>query len=370
MPEVTSSRSRLLGLALVALAFGAALAGCSSDGNGSGATLLDNVQLRSSPSKVQKQGTLFVQNQPASGPSSVTIYSATGQYLRKLEFSSTSGFTSDTEGHLFVGSPRDSNDRSGSAVLSVYADAGAKPVQTLHQPTQFYNLTLDPSGNLYTGFSNNRIYEYAASNRRVISRQVIRKLQLRKLGFHAESLAVDPKGDLATAQADYVAVFAPGKTKPYWTLSVPNAGIRFDDAGNLYVASGASNGAAVLVYAPNASTPSRVMKDSYGTQIAQIEFDGSGNLFVLTYCVDECGHPPAIAVFPAGATEPQREITKGFPSGVGFMTMSVAPSGDLYVATSESTSGGDVLIYPAGKNTPSRTVNRNIDNPVALSFSP
>jgi hypothetical protein len=332
----------------------------------------DAVQ-RSAPYETQKHGTLFVQNQPEGAPSSVTAYSATGQYLRKLEFSTTSGFTTDNKGHVFVGSPRDSNDRFGPANLSIYADAGATLVQTIHQATEFRELTLDQSGNLYTIFSNDRIFEYAASDKGILSQHVIRKIKLRKLGFSADSMVTDAKGDLAVAQTDYVAVFAPGKTKPYWTIGdVPyvDGGIAFDSAGNLDVASGDSKGAAVRVYAPNTNTPLRIMQVPYRTQIAQIAFDGSGNLFVLTYCVDNCGETPAIAEFAAGTTTPQREITKGFPSGVEFMWMSVAPSGDLYVATSASLSGGNVLIYPAGRDAPSRTISRGIDNPIGLSFSP
>jgi hypothetical protein len=150
---------------------------------------------------------------------------------------------------------------------------------------------------------------------------------------HAHYLAVGYGRDRAR-----VALFAPGSTVPSATLEVGSccvAGLAFDAAGNLFVAT-THDGVAVI--APGATAPARKL----GTSGTALALDAASDVAV--------GGEGGVYVYPHGAEAGRYALgVRAQPGGIAF-----APNGELAVADIDAPK---ISVFAPGSTTPSRTVD-------------
>jgi hypothetical protein len=136
------------------------------------------------------------------------------------------------------------------------------------------------------------------------------------------------------------------------------AGDCLDSLGTLYVTNQPiSNGGSIVEYAFGKTTPLRVITEGIDTP-AFCAIDGDGNLWVTNI-----GGPNATEYLHS-SKKPHTVITKDmiYPTGIA-----IDSSGNLYVSNRLS-SGGDVVVFPAGRTTPSRTITDGVTSPAALAI--
>jgi sugar lactone lactonase YvrE len=136
-------------------------------------------------------------------------------------------------------------------------------------------------------------------------------------------------------------------------------------AGYLYVAKRTTSIDAILVYAPGAAKPAKVIREGVGGAIygpQGMTFDASGNLYVATENGSE------VAVYGPGKIAPSYKITSGVKDAYALSTDS---AGNLYALNcpncilNKQTDQGSISVYAPGKSTPSYTIVAGIHNPIA-----
>jgi sugar lactone lactonase YvrE len=195
------------------------------------------------------------------------------------------------------------------------------------------------------------------------------------------ALAVDGSGELYVANfgpfiSGYgqpsVAVYAHGKAVPSYTIT---KGITFplyvalDASGNLFVAncplcasqySSSSGQGNVTVYAPGKKTPSRVLYDGIVEPYALV-IDGQGNLYVANrICGRDICKQGNVVVYAPGKQSPSLTITEGISAP---SALAVDSSGTLYVSSAQHISE-----YAKGQKTPDATITLDGCGAGALTF--
>ena len=111
-----------------------------------------------------------------------------------------------------------------------------------------------------------------------------------------------------------------------------------DRKGNLYVANTHEcGGKTIVVYAPNSTTPSRVITKGVSGPNA-LAFDSAGNLYVANIL------HPAVTVYAPGSTVPARTIKAPYP-----WDLTLDAADNLYVANSAVC--GCLQAYRKGRST-------------------
>jgi hypothetical protein len=351
---------------LVGVVFLLSVAACAQATNGTSvAPLNDATMKRSGVSSRAATSTLYVLNL---GGGEISIYASGGaKYLRSVQLGGNSigSFAVDTKGHLFAGL---AHFGAGPYVLNIYANRGAKVVQSLSQRQPFAVMTVDSSGNFFETCAERRVCEYPADGKKVVKDHIVRRIQLKNVGGgEIGLLATDSSGDLAVDSLAGIAVYPPHEKVPNWTISnITPSSMAFDSEGNLYVGTGTS-GAEVEVFSPGASSPTRTIIDGNGTNANEVALDQADNLYVLTgNCLRSCTEQPAVTVYPAGSSDPSLEVTSGITIGTAH-DMTVSPSGELFVSNEDSP--GNVSVYASGKTSPERSVEKGISNPIEVRVS-
>lgn len=358
---------RLFRSALVA-AF--SLSACTSNSTLSGPPV--SVRPGRAQAAAAKPGpTLYALNSSLGSSFDVSVYSGGGaRYLRSVPGEQARvGSLAVQDPLLYFGYTKPS---LGPGLLNVYSSRGAKFVRQLGQSQPFGLLTLDPSGNLYTICSGDKVCEYAHAKQ-----HLIRKIAFGKFGFTFYALATDPAGDLAASSMQTgsmqtgVLVFAPGQKIPYWTINENGIyGIAFDSVGDLFVGT-CCNPTKVEMYPPGAQTPTRTITAGL-TNSLFLALDTNDTLYVLNRGVvqhGQCSEPTSITVYPQGSTEPSRTISDGLQCDASRM-LAVDASGNIYVPNDYTTTNaaGNVVVYGPDSDSPMLTVTKHVVNPVAVGI--
>lgn len=169
-------------------------------------------------------------------------------------------------------------------------------------------------------------------------------------------LTVDAAGTVYCANTgnNTVTEYPKGQSTPSITLSTAAEYLATDAKDNLYVATGSE----VLEYAKG-STNGTNLNLNIGSPEA-IEVDHSGNLIVLDWSNSD------IDVFPAGQTQPSKQIT--VTSGFPFAFSLSKNEKQLYVSV-DASSGFiiQVLAYPNGTTLSNKLTTNAGDWPIAVS---
>ncbi|MFY9719346.1 MAG: hypothetical protein WAK16_06850 [Candidatus Cybelea sp.] len=175
------------------------------------------------------------------------------------------------------------------------------------------------------------------------------------------TLSLDDSGNLyvgnsTASNAGDVSVYAAKSVRPQRILSgligVPH-GLAATAGGRLTVVAQYRSGCCELegtgaIYAAGATQPRRRLKGLSGFAHSPV-LDKLGNLYVGNFDV----FPGWVSVYARGRPVPSRVIQ----NGIGLpIQLAVAPNGDLVVANGLFSGRSDVLVYPAGKSTPSLTI--------------
>jgi hypothetical protein len=172
-------------------------------------------------------------------------------------------------------------------------------------------------------------------------------------------LTVDAAGTVYCANVgnNTITEYPKGSTSPSLTVQLSGSPeyLATDAHDNLYVAIGLD----VLEFAPGSTTGTNLGLD-IGSPGA-LEVDRSGNIIVI----DES--KPSIDVFPAGQTEPSKQIavTRGFPFAI-----SLSKSEKQVYVSVEANSGPFViqaLAYPNGSTLTDKLTTAGGDWPIAVS---
>ncbi len=173
--------------------------------------------------------------------------------------------------------------------------------------------------------------------------------------------AVDLHGTLYVANNgnSTVTEYPFGKTSPSVTLSggalvYPN-GIAVDNAGTVYVTSGATAGSCyVLVYPKGASSPSEQI-DGFDLPVG-LAIDKSGNLYVGDALQN------AVWEVPSGSTTPTKLNLSGLSDPTG---VAIDPSNNLFVANDQNNT---VLGFHLGSSSPFVTITSGLLGPYSIAF--
>ena len=256
-----------------------------------------------------------------------------------------SAAVASSQGFLYVA------NWSGNSI-GVYATGSANPVRSIRRGVRAPNaIVFDRAGYLYVSNEGCCVSVYAPGTDRPA--YVIRT----GVNWPA-ALAVDRSGNLYVAdlrvyRAPAVTVYAPHQSKPARTIldgvSWPIA-LATDSLGNLYVANGGAEygprHGSVAVYAPGATTPTRVIQRGVymrGTTAGMV-IDSQENLYVLVYCGPLCGtgNAGSVEVYAAGRTTPLRSITLDIQQPPSLM---LDRSDNLYVGSGISNAKGSITEY-------------------------
>lgn len=152
-----------------------------------------------------------------------------------------------------------------------------------------------------------------------------------------------------------VAEYKRGATSPFRTIA---SGLGYpsdlvvDRAENLYVdENDGSRGSFVAVYPKGATSPNRMIQlpANPGFEPAGMAFDSKGNLLVDTFDVE---HSTAVVYSITPGSSQANDLNLQNPPGP---SLGADGAGNIYVGDS----AGDIAIYPSGSTSPSRTLNLN-----------
>ena len=167
------------------------------------------------------------------------------------------------------------------------------------------------------------------------------------------------------AGSGWITEFPSGNAKP---SKIIKKGINtpafcaIDSNGNLWVTN--IGGPNVTEYEKGSTIPHSIITKGivYPDGIA---IDRSGNMYVANHVTDsrerETFGPGNVVVYPPGSTSPSRTITDGVVSPVGI---TVDATGTLYVTNSTA---NNVQEYRSGQSEPYQTITRRIELPVAVT---
>ena len=192
-------------------------------------------------------------------------------------------------------------------------------------------------------------------------------------------LAFDRSGKLYVANISAITVFAPTSRLGYMTyerkiasgIESPVA-LAFGPADELFVANcrrcpysqPGKRRDWISVYARNGSTPLRRFYDGAdGTkQPRALAVDSKGRLYVANYNFDGQGraHGGAVAVYAPDGSSPTNTITKGIDAPIA---LAIDPSDNLYVA---NWFGGSVTVYGSGGTQLLATIKDGVSAPYSL----
>lgn len=308
----------------------------------------------------------------------ISVYKNGGKkFLRTLQATPNSnlGMVVDPSGLLYVGSVGHGGRPPGT--LSVYSNQGSKLIRSFSQRNSFVGLAIDQQGNLYS-----------SCPKHICERANAKPPITHKFEGGTLPLAVDLHGNVATFNCfkfgAEACVFAPGERTPSWKITngvypyyVYQLG--FDPSGSLYVANYGTttpnDPGNVAVYAPSATSPTRVITDGVTWPIS-IAIDSVGTLYVYSNCGgpisgNHCGvNSGAVTVYNAGESTPSRTITDGVKGCDATVwpfrgsCLAVDNAGDIYIANSGIY--GNVVEYRPGSDTPYLTINDS-GYPVAVA---
>lgn len=307
----------------------------------------------------------------------VSAYSDAGAtFVRKFGTVSgngpeTTSMAADASGHLYLYS----GHPLGQVLVYKHRGAGLLQALQFSKESVFSSLTLDNSGNLFAMVKSVKNFAGPLDEFMSIGKGFLKAKPFVRRAADPLYIATDAKGDVGAAGGiNGFTAFNKKSKIPFWTLQPDNTvytGIAFDPSNNLYVVEGARFGSssAIFVYARGASTPTYSITNGVYAP-ALLSFDGSGNLYVLDYCTSSCGSSPSsvIAIYAPRATSPTRVLQP--PSGSNFgYSLGVSSSG--YVAAIEYKSGSanyPVVVYPPGSTIPSTTISGGLQAPVQVVF--
>ena len=243
-----------------------------------------------------------------------------------------------------------------SSTIDIFSSKGVNGKQEGQIATGLSNperLFVDKKHNVYaTNIGNNTITAYKPG-------QTSPFLTIGDGVNSPTGLTVDAAGTVYCANVgnDTVTEYLKGTTSPSLTIQLSGSPeyLATDAHDNLYVAIGFD----VLEFAPGSTTGTNLGLD-IGSPGA-IEVDHSGNVIVI----DES--KPSIDVFPAGETEPSKQITvtRGFP-----FSLSLSKNEKQVYVSVEANSGPFViqaLAYPNGSTLTDKLTTAGGDWPIAVS---
>jgi len=167
-----------------------------------------------------------------------------------------------------------------------------------------------------------------------------------QIPFAPNGMVTDSHDNLYLSTGSMVLVYAPGATLPTRVLAagLPSPGAMVVDGHDqLYV----SNGSDVVVFRPGAIQPFETITDG---------IDGANMLAIgprYRLYVNN-GNNATITAYTAGQTSPSETITQGLN---GVNDIALGPTGTLYV---DNVNGHSVTEYDDGGTTVSRTVSPNL----------
>lgn len=271
--------------------------------------------------------------------------------------------------YLYVATWNYSNGKQG---ILVYPPGASKPVATISNgistPT---GLVWDGSGSLFVannGAGNVTVYsDGSAKPSRTITNGAGGAYAL-ALDAGGSLFVLNCKSGCSSSESSSVAVYAPGKDSPSYTISTGLGPTTFtlDAEGNVYVASCPSAsgcalgalgnyGGAVNVYKAGSSHLLHTIANGIDGPSALVT-DKAGNLYVANQGSN------SIEMYARGSVTPSYAISLDhYSSQCATQVLAIAPSGDLYVA-----GHCDVLAFQPGQTTALGTIGAG--GSVALAF--
>jgi len=268
-------------------------------------------------------------------------------------------FAIDGSGNLFVANSGSDNNPKGW--VTVYRPGSKKPTRTITDGIgQLFSMAVDSAGDLFVGNRwKAQVYEYRAGSTK-IARTITDGV------VAVDALSVDSTGYLYVSNCQRclgpikrgtLTVYGPASEKLFLTIRDSDGGTGptgFDQAGNLY----ADTGRNIDVYRKHTKQLLRKLPGAAGTFC----FDRAGNLYSAQFRFVNSGG--RVLVFAPNARTPSYVITKGIydPASV-----SVDARDNLYVANAAH---NEISVYASGSPTPAReiTVATGLEDPRSLAF--
>lgn len=179
---------------------------------------------------------------------------------------------------------------------------------------------------------------------------------LRKAIDHPGNLCFSSDGTLyvPNEKGATIAVYPFGRSTPSEVLTADKGGptgCAVDAAGNLWVAD--FNDRKVYEFLDGKNKIGAAIDASCPDSIA---FDASGNMYVglLGFTALGLCSPAQIEVFAPGQTVPFENITSGLYGEALLSDIAIGPDGTLYAVAEAAQT--DVLVFPPGQTSPSRTL--------------
>jgi hypothetical protein len=248
---------------------------------------------------LDSHGQLVVANYAAN---TATVYTSTGKLLRTLSRKLIQPF-------LVAVTSTDAVYVTARNNVSIYANSRQREFKEIHLSAG--GIAIDALDNVYLS-NGNAIYVYAPGATEP-SRKITKGLN------DPGRLAIDSSGNLYADNLDsspcgFVTVHDAATGALKYTIKkgvCEPVGLAFDAAGNLYVGNtgnGNDPAPSVTEYGAGSNTPTSTITNGV-TQPLSLLFDPSGNLYVAN-----AGYPGNVTVYAPNQTSPSRVLTKGIGS--------------------------------------------------------